>query len=105
MLVPGGFGIRGWEGMIKAVEFARREHKPYLGICLGFQAAIVEFARNEMKLPDANSTEMDSSTTNPIVIFMPDGSRSYMGATMRLGSHPVIFRGEDETLIRKLILR
>ncbi|TPX30608.1 CTP synthase (glutamine hydrolysing) [Synchytrium microbalum] len=103
VLVPGGFGDRGWEGMILAAQWARENKRPYLGICLGLQTAVVEFARNVCGFADANSTEMNEMTTNPLIIFMPEGSRTHMGGTMRLGSRPTIFTPESQnTIIRRL---
>jgi CTP synthase len=90
ILAPGGFGIRGSEGIISAVNFARANNIPYLGICFGFQLAIVAFARYVCKLTDANSTELDPNTKNPVVDFMPEQLDVHnMGGTMRLGSHKI----------------
>lgn len=97
ILVPGGFGKRGVEGKIKAVQFARENNIPYLGICLGMQIALIEYARNVAKLPGANSTEFDTDTDYPVVALIEewvdrDGKieqrdeNSNMGGTMRLGS-------------------
>jgi len=86
ILVPGGFGNRGIEGKILAANHARVNNIPYLGICLGLQVAVIEFARNVLGLEGANSTEFDEDTPHPAVIFMPEGSRTHMGGTMRLGS-------------------
>jgi len=86
ILVPGGFGTRGIEGKILAAKHAREKGKPYLGICLGLQVATIEFARNVLGLDRANSTEFDADTPNAAVVFMPEGSRTHMGGTMRLGS-------------------
>lgn len=72
ILVPGGFGDRGVEGKILAVKYARENNVPFLGICLGMQIAVIEFARSVMNLEDANSTEFDPDTTNPCVVFMPE---------------------------------
>lgn len=75
VLVPGGFGDRGIEGKILAAKYARENNIPYLGICLGMQLAVVEFARSVLGLQDANSTEFDTETkktSNPFVIFMPE---------------------------------
>ncbi|XP_066306704.1 uncharacterized protein [Miscanthus floridulus] len=91
VLVPGGFGDRGVQGKILAAKYARENNVPYLGICLGMQIAVIEFARSVMKLQGANSTEFDPSTTSPCVIFMPEGSKTQMGATMRLGSRRTYF--------------
>jgi CTP synthase len=90
VLAPGGFGKRGSEGIISAANFAREGNIPYFGICFGFQLAIVAFARHVCKLGDANSTELDSNTKNPIVDFMPEQLDVHnKGGTMRLGSHEI----------------
>ena len=86
ILIPGGFGARGVQGKILAVQFARSNGIPFFGICLGMQVAVIEFARNVLRLEDANSTEFDQHPENPVVIFMPEGSKTHMGGTMRLGS-------------------
>jgi len=86
VLVPGGFGDRGVMGKMAAAQYAREKSVPYLGICLGMQVAVVEFARNVLGWQDANSTEFDEETTHPVVIFMPEGSTTHMGGTMRLGA-------------------
>ncbi len=90
ILVPGGFGSRGSEGIINTANFAREANMPYLGICFGFQLAIVAFARNVCKLIDANTTEIDQHTSNPLIIYMPEQQhlKNY-GGTMRLGSHKI----------------
>jgi CTP synthase (UTP-ammonia lyase) len=72
ILVPGGFGDRGVQGKILAAKYAREKNVPYLGICLGMQIAVVEYARHVMNLTDANSTEFDPNTKTPCVIFMPE---------------------------------
>ncbi|CAO2165777.1 unnamed protein product [Urochloa humidicola] len=92
ILVPGGFGDRGVQGKILAAKYARENDVPYLGICLGMQIAVIEFARSVMKLRGANSTEFDPSPISPCVIFMPEGSKTHMGATMRLGSRRTYFQ-------------
>ncbi|CAL4894957.1 unnamed protein product [Urochloa decumbens] len=92
VLVPGGFGDRGVQGKILAAKYARESNVPYLGICLGMQIAVIEFARSVMKLDGANSTEFDPATKTPCVIFMPEGSKTHMGATMRLGSRRTLFQ-------------
>ncbi|MDQ3836616.1 MAG: CTP synthase [Thermoproteota archaeon] len=90
ILAPGGFGIRGSEGIINAANFARANDIPYLGICFGFQLAIIAFARHVCKLRDANSTELNPKTKNPIIDFMPEQIEIHnMGGTMRLGSHEI----------------
>ena len=95
ILVPGGFGNRGIEGKILAANFARVNNVPYLGVCLGLQIAVIEFARNVLGLEGANSTEFDEDTPHPTVIFMPEGSRTHMGGTMRLGSRQTNIQIED----------
>lgn len=72
ILVPGGFGDRGVQGKIFAAKYARENKVPYLGICLGMQIAVIEYARSVLELCDANSTEFDSETKSPCVIFMPE---------------------------------
>jgi len=90
ILVPGGFGSRGSEGIISSCNFARVNNVPFLGICFGFQLAIVEFARNVCKLTGANSTEINSETNNPVVLYMPEQKQiKAMGGTMRLGLHNI----------------
>jgi len=90
VLAPGGFGKRGSEGIISAANFARVNNIPYLGICFGFQLAIVAFARHVCKLADANSSELDPKTKNPVVDFMPEQRDIHdMGGTMRLGAHDI----------------
>ncbi|KAH9747014.1 CTP synthase [Citrus sinensis] len=95
ILVPGGFGNRGVQGKILAAKYAREHRIPYLGICLGMQVAVIEFARSVLNLRDANSTEFDPNTKNPCVIFMPEGSKTHMGGTMRLGSRRTYFQVKD----------
>ena len=86
ILIPGGFGDRGIEGKILAVNYARTHKIPILGICLGLQVSVIEFCRNVLNLKDANSTEIDKECLNQAVIFMPEGDKEKMGGTMRLGS-------------------
>lgn len=89
ILVPGGFGSRGIEGKIKAIRYAREHNVPYLGLCLGMQLMVVEFARYLTSSDDPNSTEFDRSTTCPVIDLMPDQrSIADMGGTMRLGLYP-----------------
>ena len=89
ILVPGGFGVRGTEGKILAINYARTKKIPYLGLCLGMQLAIVEFSRNVLKLKDANSIELDPETTNPVIHLMPDQEGvENLGGTLRLGAYP-----------------
>lgn len=88
IIVPGGFGSRGIEGMIKAAEYARVNNIPYLGLCLGMQIATIEFARNVCGLDDANSTEFDPVCKNPIIDLMSDQKQVVnMGGTLRLGNY------------------
>uniref|UniRef100_UPI00398F3199 CTP synthase 1b isoform X2 n=1 Tax=Pristiophorus japonicus TaxID=55135 RepID=UPI00398F3199 len=101
VLVPGGFGIRGTEGKILAIAWARRQKKPFLGVCLGMQLAVVEFARNELNWADANSTEFDPNTNYPVVIDMPEHNSGDMGGTMRLGKRKTLLKGQHSVL-RKL---
>jgi CTP synthase len=91
LLVPGGFGMRGVEGKIEAIRFARQRSIPFFGICLGMQCATVEFARSEIGLEDANSTEFDKATENPVISLMDDQlSVRQRGGTMRLGAYPCV---------------
>jgi CTP synthase len=91
VLVPGGFGDRGTEGMIAAIGYARTNRVPYFGICLGMQLAVVEFARNVAGIANANSSEFDKDTASAVIDLMPDqrGVRN-KGATMRLGAYPCV---------------
>jgi len=88
ILVPGGFGVRGVEGKINAVRYAREHEIPFLGICLGLQCAVVEFARNAAGLENANSSEFDSKTPHPVVDILAGQDLAALGGTMRLGSYP-----------------
>ena len=88
ILVPGGFGTRGTNGKIKAINYARTNKIPFLGICLGMQLAVIEFAQNVLKLEDATSTEFDPTCKNPVIDLMADQkSVSNMGGTLRLGNY------------------
>jgi CTP synthase len=90
ILVPGGFGTRGSEGIIKTANYARENNVPYLGICFGFQLAAIAFGRNELKLEDANSTEIKHDAKNPIVDLLPEQKGiSDMGGSLRLGGHDI----------------
>ena len=95
ILVPGGFGGRGTEGKILAAKYARENNKPYLGICLGMQIAVIEFARNVLGWENANSAEIDPATPTPVVVFMPEGSKTHLGGTMRLGTRRTILQTVD----------
>ena len=110
VLVAGGFGHRGVEGKLKAIEYARTNEIPFLGICLGMQLSIVEYARNVLGLEDANSVEFNPETTNPVIYLIDEfmdqsGNKqlrthqSPMGGTMRLGEYP--FNPKDGTKIKE----
>ncbi len=100
ILVPGGFGDRGIEGKIAAVEYARENGIPFLGICLGLQCAVIEFARNACGL-DAGSSEFDPDVPHPVIdLMLEQRSRSKMGGTMRLGSYPCVI--QKDTLAYRL---
>jgi CTP synthase len=90
VVVPGGFGSRGTEGMIQAIRYAREKNLPYLGLCYGMQMATIEFARNVAKLRNANSTEIEASVSHPVIHIMPDQEKKLLnrdyGASMRLGA-------------------
>ena len=91
MIIPGGFGNRGTEGMILAAEFARNNGIPFLGICLGMQMALVEFARNVVGWKDANSSELSPDTAHPVIDLMPEQAGvTQLGGTMRLGAYPCV---------------
>ena len=101
ILVPGGFGTRGTEGMIATAKYARTTSKPYLGICLGMQIAVIEYARNICGILDATSMEvcekrLNPVVANPVVTHMPEIDRTTMGATMRLGLRPTLFQEHSE---------
>jgi len=95
IMVPGGFGNRGIEGKIATAKYARESKKPYLGVCLGFQVAVIEFARNVLGHEAAHSTEMVADTPHPVIIFMPEGSKTHMGGTMRLGARRTVLSRTD----------
>ena len=91
VLVPGGFGSRGIEGKITAIQYARENQIPFLGLCLGMQLAIVEYARNVIGYSDAHTVEFDPDTTHPVIALMPDQNGIVdIGGTLRLGSNPCI---------------
>lgn len=102
IIVPGGFGSRGMEGKIRACQWCRENRKPFLGICLGFQAAAIEFSRNVLGLKNANSKEIDPLIEHPIVVEMLEYNPENMGGTMRLGSKKTVFKANDQSKIRKL---
>ena len=91
ILVPGGFGERGIEGMIRAIQYARERRVPFFGICLGMQMAVVEFARHVLGWADANSAEFSETTRHPVIALMPDQMHiTDKGGTMRLGKYPCV---------------
>jgi len=97
LIVPGGFGSRGIEGKIKAVAFARENKVPFLGICLGMQCAVIEFARNVCGLERANSTEFDPATPHPVIHLSPEQEGVVdKGGTMRLGAYPCLLKKESK---------
>ena len=98
ILVPGGFGSRGIEGKILACNYARTHKIPYLGICLGMQIAIIEFARNVVGLDGANSTEIDSDTRYPVIDFLPEKKNlTDLGGTLRLGKYPCVLNPDSKS--------
>ena len=101
ILVPGGFGTRGTEGKITAIQYAREHKIPFLGICLGMQMAIVEYARHVLGYQDANSIELDPETTHPVIALMPEQyGVIILGGTLRLGAYPCVLK--DGTVAREL---
>ena len=93
ILVPGGFGYRGIEGMLVTAQYARENQIPYLGLCLGMQCLVIEFARNVATLKKANSTEVDEETPHPVIDLMPEQRAiADLGATMRLGLYPCVLK-------------
>ena len=97
IIVPGGFGNRGIEGMIETIHYARENKIPFLGICLGMQMSVVEYARNVLGIQDATSAEFEKNAKNPVIHIMEEQKKIYKkGGTMRLGSYPCIIK--DGTL-------
>ena len=96
IIVPGGFGERGVEGKIKAIEYLRKNKIPFFGLCYGMQIMVIEYARNILGLSDANTTEINRNTKNPVIDIMPEQKKnledSNYGATMRLGAYPAILK-------------
>lgn len=94
IIIPGGFGSRGIEGKIKAIEFCRKNKIPYFGLCYGMQLMVIEFSRHICGLKDAHTTEISKETKNPVVDIMPEQKKNMedknYGATMRLGAYPAI---------------
>jgi len=101
VVVPGGFGSRGTEGKIEIIRLAREKNIPLLGLCLGLQLTVIEFARNVCNLKGANSTEMDPDTPYPVIDILPEQRKIIdKGGTMRLGAYPAILK--DKTIVRSL---
>ncbi len=104
VIVPGGFGLSGIQGKIATIQYVREHGIPYLGLCLGMQLAVVEYARNVCGMEDANSREVNKKTTHPVIDFIPEQvnilQESRYGATMRLGAYPAILK--KGTLIHEL---
>lgn len=104
IVVPGGFGSRGIEGIIRAIQFARENKIPYLGLCYGMQLAVIEFARNVAGLKNAHTTEVNAKTPYPVIDILPEQkdllSNDQYGGTMRLGSYPATIKAD--TMARKL---
>ncbi len=101
ILVPGGFGVRGTEGKIQVIRHARENHIPFLGLCLGLQLSVIEFARNVCGLEGANSTEMDPDTPHPVIDILPEQRNiKEKGGTMRLGAYKAILK--EGSLVHKL---
>lgn len=101
ILVPGGFGTRGTEGKITAIQYAREQKIPFLGICLGMQMAIVEYARHILGYEDANSIELDPETKHPVIALMPEQNGVVnLGGTLRLGAYPCVLK--DGSTAQKL---
>jgi CTP synthase len=99
LLVPGGFGYRGVEGKIRAIHWARTNQVPFLGLCLGLQCAVIEFAREALATDDANSSEFNVFTEHPVIDLMPDQADvTDKGGTMRLGLYPA--RLDDGSKVR-----
>ena len=97
ILVPGGFGSRGIDGKILAIQYARENNIPFLGLCLGMQLSIVEFARDVVGYSDAHSAELDPSTVHPVIHLMPDQNGiEDIGGTLRLGSYPCVLNKESK---------
>ena len=93
IIVPGGFGTRGTEGKLETIKYARENDVPFLGICLGMQMAVIEFARNVANLEDANSEELDKNCKNPVIHIMEDQKDIHKkGGTMRLGAYPCVLK-------------
>jgi len=101
VIVPGGFGSRGTEGKIEIIRVAREKNIPFLGLCLGLQLAVIEFARHVCGLEGANSTEIKPETPHPVIDVLPEQKEvTEKGGTMRLGAYPAVLK--EGTVVRKL---
>ena len=99
MILPGGFGQRGIDGMIAAVRYARENNVPFFGICLGMQIALVEYARNVAGMPGAHSAEINPETQYPVIDLMPEQKEvTQLGGTMRLGKYPCKLKNGSRSL-------
>lgn len=96
VLVPGGFGQRGTEGMMAAAKWARDNRTPYLGVCLGMQVAVIEYARTMCGITDATSEEFNAKANDKVIVFMPEIDKATLGGTMRLGLRPTVFQAGSE---------
>ena len=100
ILVPGGFGNRGIEGKIEAIRYARMNHVPYFGICLGMQLMIVEYARNVLGYEDAHSIELEEKTNHPVIALLPDQENvDTLGGTLRLGAYPCVLKDGSKAFL------
>ena len=105
ILVPGGFGTRGTEGKIAAIQHARTQHIPFLGICMGMQCLVIEFARSVLKWDAANSTEFDAGTPFPVVFEMPEHHPGEMGGTMRLGLRQTVLKDTNSMISKSFFFK
>ena len=97
IVIPGGFGPRGIDGMVKCANYARTKNIPYLGLCLGMQIMVIEFARNVLNLQDANSSEFDQKSDNLVIDFLPGQIKlKETGASMRLGNYPCLIKKDSK---------
>ncbi|GES65512.1 CTP synthase [Aspergillus terreus] len=96
ILVPGGFGVRGTKGMMKAIKWARTNKTPFLGVCLGMQLAVLEYCENVVGIEDVGSEELHPHAENHAIVYMPEVDKGKLGGTMRLGKHPCIFQENTE---------
>ncbi len=97
IVIPGGFGPRGIDGMVKCANYSRTKKIPYLGLCLGMQIMVIEYSRNVLNLNDANSTEFDQNSNNPVIDFLPGQMKlKETGASMRLGNYPCMIRKDSK---------